>query len=227
MALEHLSEEDLALLASEKPSGEVAMHLAHCADCRTRWEQYVALRQALRELPRPPLPRDFTFDLRAVAALHHQPWWWRYRMSIRVSTLLAATILVILLASFTRAPILTFTRGVEQARTPTPTTEEVQIFASGPTVAEPGAPGAGGESGSLPFSLAARPEDTTATPAEAMQPPVGRAENHETELTAWLVWSPFILLLAILLGLVTFLGLLFGFVLPFWYRQCGFPYRRS
>lgn len=94
----HLSEEQLALLASEEPEPPVAAHLKNCPQCSARWEEYRALRRALRALPSPPLPRDFRFGVRAVAWLRRPPWWWRYRAPLRVATLFAATLLVLLVA---------------------------------------------------------------------------------------------------------------------------------
>jgi anti-sigma factor RsiW len=209
----HLSEEQLALLATDVPEPALAAHLESCPECRARWEQYQALVRALRTLPRPALPRDFVFHPRSVARLHSAPWWWRYRFPIRVATLLAATFLVLLVTS---AVVLVSPstqpkeRVATVARSPAAAVPDVE---STPALTE-----AGGEAAPAVQALAASPtapSEQTATAQTKASSSAPAAEEHETSVLLGAA-GRFVLYGAIgILTIVTALGLVIGFVLPF------------
>lgn len=212
----HLNEEQLALLASEVPDPLAEEHLASCERCRRRWQQYVMIREAMRALPSPALPRDFTFALERVTP-PSIPWWWRHRFSIRVGTLLAATLLVMLLSTALVLPGSSEKRALEQ---PAPTA--IAVLSSQET---PTGPGAGGEVLPPSAALEGTPmvEDTAtsvsafAAPAET---PSRATPEHEAEVTQPTggFWRLVLLSFTAFLGIITLLGLIFGFGLPMIHR---------
>ncbi|MCM8746181.1 hypothetical protein NET03_06520 [Thermomicrobium sp. CFH 73360] len=213
----HLNEEQLALLASEVPNPLAEEHLVSCERCRRRWQQYVAIREAMRALPSPALPRDFTFVLERGVTPPSIPWWWRHRFSIRVGTLLAATLLVMLLSTALVLPGPSEKRALEQ---PAPTA--IAVLSSQET---PTGPGAGGEVLPPSAALEGTPmgEDTAtsvsafAAPAET---PSRVTPEHEQEVIQPTGGFSRLGLLSftVLLGIITLFGLIFGFALPMIHR---------
>ncbi|MCX2726935.1 hypothetical protein OO015_05430 [Thermomicrobium sp. 4228-Ro] len=210
----HLSDEQLALLATDVPEPALATHLESCAACRARLEQYQALVSALRTLPRPALPRDFVFDPQSVARLRSAPWWWRYRFPIRVATLLAATFLLLLVTS-----------AVVLVPSGTPSNERVAIeerspaaaatdVGSTPTLTEAGA---GEEVAPAIQALAASPtasSERTATVQTKVPSATPPLDEHETSVLLG-AFGHLLLYGAIgALAIVTILGFVIGFVLP-------------
>jgi len=209
----HLSDEELALLATEEPDPAAAAHLQACAHCRTRWQQYQAISSALRSLPRPQLGRDLRFAPQAVAALARVPWWWRHRAAIRVGTVLAAAVLALLLTS--TVGLLPAGRSAD-GRVPT---EKRPPTVVSPT-AEASAPiGAGGESLPAVQAFVASPEPTETVESSSTVVPAGPAatlapsgEERGSVLgpVARIALYSAIALLAVL----TLAGLVLGFLLP-------------
>ncbi|MCX7624211.1 MAG: hypothetical protein N2Z82_10745 [Thermomicrobium sp.] len=206
----HIADEELALLATEELPPAAAAHLASCAECRQRWEQYRTIAGALRSLPAPALPRDFSFDPAAVAALRPVPWWWRYRWPIRVTTLLAATFLVVLLSSALAWPRASPPPQRVAASTPT----AVALAAPEPTPAEAGA---GGESVTAVQALAGTPaevgEATPSPQAKAVVPSTDREQERPVGFGSG-TGRVVVVVLAGLLALLSAVGSVFGFVLP-------------
>jgi len=214
LGTDHLSDEQLALLATEVPEPPLAAHLESCPDCRARWQEYQALVSALRTLPRPALPRDFVFDPQSVVRLRSAPWWWRYRFPIRVATLLAATFLVLLVTSaLVLVPPSTQPneRVTGVARSPA---AAVPTMHATPTLAESGAGEAVAPAvQALAASPAAASEGTT-TAQTTVPPSSPPPEEHETSLRLG-ASGRFVLYGAIaVLTIVTALGLVIGFLLP-------------
>uniref|UniRef100_A0A7C1K4E9 Zinc-finger domain-containing protein n=1 Tax=Thermomicrobium roseum TaxID=500 RepID=A0A7C1K4E9_THERO len=213
----HLTDEQLALLASEAPDSLAREHLESCEECRYRWQQYIALQRALRALPSPPLPRDFTFPPESVAVLRPVPWWWRHRFSIRVGTLLAATLLVMLLSSalaFPGSRESSAGKRVHEQASPS----GVAALAPQPTLAEAGR---GGPSAPAVQSLeeTPAPEGLTpstfafARPAETPPVPTNEAESETVQLREGLERALFLAAVT-LLSVVTVLGVVLGFLFP-------------
>ncbi|MBO9350566.1 MAG: hypothetical protein J7449_03715 [Thermomicrobium sp.] len=211
----HLDEERLALLASEEPDAEVSAHLAQCEFCRRRWQEYRAVRQALRSLPAPPLPRDFAAGFEDIEFLPRDPWWWRYRTALRAGTLLAATLLVVLLSTLLVRPLIPPREEPSAAPASSPA-DQVAVLAE-PSMREPGA---GGPFLPSPEALAGTPvvpSDTNAKlPPEPGSPaPLPAAGAAEAESSSPLpIASPLGWLALAVLALLVLAGFLLGFLLP-------------
>ncbi len=211
----HLTDEQLALLASEVPGSRVREHLESCAECRSRWQQYVALQQALRALPPPRLPRDFALAIQTAIALPRVPWWWRHRFSIRVGTLLAATLLVMLLSSALAFPGSgewpTGKRAQEQA-----TPNRITAVTITPTLAEAGMGGAAApvvQSAQETPTLEGSIPSTLARPAEHSPAPTNEVKSQVVQPRDRLMVVLFLGAVT-LLSVVTVLGIVLGFLLP-------------
>ncbi len=218
----HLSEEHLALLATEEPDPAAASHLAACDQCRTRWEEYRRISAALRSLPAPRLSRDLVVDPRSLAVLTRAPWWWRYQRVARVGTALAATLLVILLATTTLLP--SPGTGTREEHAAAPAAPAAEFRAAAAETPEMGGP----EETTLPSvqSFATEPTPTGSAVADAQLPTAqGTTESAPSESE----FSPdlgtvgrLVLYGAIgLLGLLTLAGLVIGFLLPALRRNRG------
>ncbi len=218
----HLSEEHLALLATEEPDPVAASHLAACEQCRTRWEEYRRISAALRALPRPQVPRDFVVEPRSVAVLAHVPWWWRYQRVARVGTVLAATLLVILLA--TTALLPSPGTGTPEQYAAAPPAPAAEFRAAAAETPEMGGP----EEATLPSvqTFATEPTPAVSAAADAQLPVTqgtGEPAPSDSEFSLDLgTIGRFVLYGAIgLLGLLTLAGLVIGFLLPALRRNLG------
>ncbi|WP_448576890.1 hypothetical protein [Thermomicrobium sp.] len=211
----HLDEERLALLASEEPDPEEAAHLAQCVFCRRRWQEYRAVRQALRSLPAPTLPRDFAAGFEDIEFLPRDPWWWRYRTALRAGTLLAATLLVVLLSTLLVRPLIP-PREEPSAVPASSPVDQVAMLAE-PSMREPGA---GGPFLPSPEALAGTPvappdTDAKIAPGSGSAAPLPAASEAEAEPSDLLsLASPISWLALAVLALLVLAGFVFGFLLP-------------